>query len=61
MDVETVDIATLTSDPANVRKHGAEQVNRRCYGLEIEPKYCDVMVDRWEKLTGKTAERVTDA
>ena len=38
----------------------AEQLNRRCYGLEIEPKYCDVIVDRWEKLTGKTAERVAD-
>ncbi len=39
----------------------AEQLNRRCYGLEIEPKYCDVIVARWEKLTGKTAERVTNA
>jgi DNA modification methylase len=34
----------------------AEQLGRRCYGLELEPKYCDVIVARWEKLTGKKAE-----
>jgi DNA modification methylase len=34
----------------------AEQLGRKCYGLEIEPKYCDVIIARWEKLTGKTAE-----
>lgn len=33
----------------------AEQLNRRCYGLEIEPRYCDVICQRWEKLTGKKA------
>jgi DNA modification methylase len=34
----------------------AEQLGRRCYGLELEPKYCDVIVQRWENLTGKKAE-----
>ncbi len=33
----------------------AEQLGRRCYGMEISPAYCDVIVQRWEKLTGKTA------
>jgi DNA modification methylase len=33
----------------------AEQLNRRCFGLEIEPRYCDVIVQRWETLTGKDA------
>ena len=33
----------------------AEQLGRRCYGLEISPAYCDVIVQRWENLTGKTA------
>jgi DNA modification methylase len=37
---------------------GAEKTNRRCYGIELEPKYVDVIIDRWEKLTGKTAERL---
>jgi DNA modification methylase len=33
----------------------AEITNRRCYGLEIEPRYCDVIRARWEKFTGRTA------
>jgi site-specific DNA-methyltransferase (adenine-specific) len=35
-----------------------EQLNKSCYGIELEPKYVDVIIDRWEKLTGKTAERL---
>lgn len=35
----------------------AEQLERRCYGLEIEPRYCDVIVERWQNLTGKKAVR----
>ena len=34
----------------------AEQLNRKCYGMEISPQYCDVIVKRWETLTGKKAE-----
>ena len=33
----------------------AEQLGRKCYGMEISPQYCDVIVKRWENLTGKTA------
>lgn len=33
----------------------AEQLNRRCFGMEISPQYCDVIVQRWENLTGKKA------
>jgi len=33
----------------------AEQLNRTCYGMEIDPVYCDVIVARWEKLTGQKA------
>jgi hypothetical protein len=35
----------------------AEQLDRRCYGIEISPTYCDVILARWEKFTGKTAQR----
>ena len=33
----------------------AEQLNRTCYGMEIDPHYCDVIVKRWEDFTGQTA------
>jgi len=33
----------------------AEQLGRKCYGMEISPQYCDVIVKRWETLTGKKA------
>jgi len=35
----------------------AEQLGRKCYGIEISPAYCDVIVQRWENLTGNKAER----
>ena len=36
-----------------------EQLNRSCYMMEIDPKYCDVIVKRWEQFTGQKAERIT--
>ncbi len=33
----------------------AQQLNRRCYGIEISPAYVDVCVERWQKLTGGKA------
>lgn len=36
-----------------------EQLNRRCFMSEIDPKYCDVIIKRWETLTGKQAEKVS--
>jgi hypothetical protein len=35
----------------------AERLGRRCYGMEIEPRYVDVAVKRWEEFTGRKAER----
>lgn len=32
-----------------------EQLNRVCYGIEIEPRYCDVAVQRWQRMTGRQA------
>ena len=34
----------------------AEKTNRKCYGMEMDRKYCDVIVKRWEAFTGKKAE-----
>ena len=38
-----------------------EKTNRKCYGMELDPHYCDVIVKRWEEFTGKKAERVEAA
>ena len=37
----------------------AEQLKRRCYMMELDPHYCDVIIARWETLTGKTAQLIT--
>ena len=29
-----------------------EELNRRCYMMEIDPIYVQVIIDRWEKFTG---------
>ena len=37
-----------------------EQLNRKCYMMELDPKYCDVIITRWETLTGKKAELIKE-
>ena len=36
----------------------AEQLGRRCYMCELDPKFIDVIIKRWEDYTGLTAEKV---
>ena len=36
----------------------AEKLQRDCYAIELDPKYCDVIIQRWENLTGQKAELV---
>jgi len=33
----------------------AEKLNRKCYGMELDEKYCDVIIERWEQFTGLKA------
>jgi site-specific DNA-methyltransferase (adenine-specific) len=33
-----------------------EKTNRKCFMMELDPHYCDVILTRWERFTGKTAE-----
>jgi len=38
----------------------AEQLGRRCYAIELEPRFVDVAITRWERLTGKKAEVIEE-
>ena len=35
-----------------------ELLGRRGYGMDIDPRYCDVAIDRWEAYTGSRARRI---
>ena len=36
-----------------------EQTGRKAFLMELDPLYCDVIVQRWEKFTGGKADRVS--
>lgn len=36
----------------------AEQLGRKAYLMELDPHYCDVIIARWEKLTGREAQKI---
>jgi hypothetical protein len=38
----------------------AETLGRRCYGMEIDPHYVHLTIERWQGLTGQAASRVDD-
>ena len=35
-----------------------EKTNRKCFMLELDPHYVDVIIARWENFTGKKAELI---
>jgi len=36
----------------------AEQLNRQARVIELDPYYCQLIIDRWEDLTGQQAEKI---
>jgi DNA modification methylase len=40
---------------SNIKLMGAEKSGRRCYSMELQPFYVDVIVQRWQNFTGKEA------
>ena len=37
-----------------------EQLHRKCLMCELEPKYCDVIIQRWENFTGQKAIKIEE-
>lgn len=35
-----------------------EQTGRICYMMELDPQYCQVIIDHWEQFTGKKSEKL---
>ena len=35
-----------------------EKINRKCYMMELDPSYCQVIIDRWEEFTNKKSIRI---
>lgn len=38
----------------------AESIERRCFAMEIDQRYCDVIIERWQSFTGSKAQLETD-
>lgn len=36
----------------------SEKLGRKCYGMELDKFYCEVIITRWEQFTGKKAEKI---
>jgi len=56
----TTNAADLVFDPfmgSGTTMIACESDGRRCFGVEISPAYCDVIVQRWENLTGQKVQR----
>ncbi len=51
------DICLETFTGSGSQVIAAERLNRRCFAVERMPVFCDVIVKRWENLTGKKAVR----
>jgi DNA modification methylase len=39
---------------------GCQQTGRRAFLMELDPLYCDVIIQRWEKFTGQKAQRISE-
>ena len=44
--------------PGSGRIIAAEQTRRRCVAIEIDPRYAQVTIERWQAFTGRLRERV---
>ncbi len=59
----STDVGDVVYDPfggSGTTLLACEQAGRRCITVELAPRYCDVILRRWEALTGRTAEKITN-
>ena len=45
----------VSSPQGKFTEGAAELTGRVCLAMEIDPRYCDVTIERWQRLTGATA------
>ena len=60
--VDVTDFAKIIYDPfggSGTTLIACEQLGRECFVMELDPHYCDVIIDRWEQFTGKKAKRIS--
>ena len=59
--IRVTDMAETIYDPfsgSGTTLIACEELGRKCYAMELDPHYCDVIIARWEKLTGNKAEKL---
>jgi len=55
-----VALQQIRPDLRNPRTHSAERTGRRCFTMELQPVYVDVIVRRWQDFTGQAAHLEDD-
>lgn len=59
--IDVTDFANAIYDPfsgSGTTLIACEQLGRKCYAMELDPQYVDVIIERWETLTGQKAELI---
>jgi DNA modification methylase len=57
----STELGQLVADPflgSGTAIIAAERTGRRCYGFDLDARYCDVILARWESFTGQLARRL---
>jgi DNA modification methylase len=61
--IEKMDFAKMVYDPfggTGTTLIACEKTGRKCRMMELDPKYCDVIIKRWQNFTGKKAELINE-
>jgi DNA modification methylase len=62
--IDVTDFAEEIYDPfagSGTTLIACEQLQRKCYAMELDPAYVDVIINRWEDMTGQKAELIQGA